>query len=171
MRKVLISAAVAVSAMAIAAPAAAQWAPAYGGQYVNQYGGQYGNAYGYNNYGQARSLMLRVSQLEQQINQLDRSNIISNRDAGRLRWQANRIQRQIRQESYNGLAGYEARDLQMQIARLEQTIRIQASNGNRWGNRAYGYNGRDGNYRFDRDHDGRDDRYEDDRGREHDDDD
>jgi hypothetical protein len=166
MRKLLISAAMAASAVAIAVPASAQYAGQYGnqygGQYGTQYGAPYGNAYGYNNNGQARSLMVRVSQLEQQINQLDRRNILSNREADRLRNDANRIERQLRQASYNGLNGYESRDIQMRIARLEQNIRVQATDGNRWGNRGYGNNA------YDRDRDGRDDRYEDDRGTRHD---
>ena len=44
MRTFLISAAAAVTALAVAAPAAAQWQQPYG------------NAYGYNNYGHVRSL-------------------------------------------------------------------------------------------------------------------
>ena len=175
MRKVLIPIILAASTLAIAAPAAAQWTLSYGnqngGQYGNQYGGQYG--YGYNNgYGQVRNLQLRVNRLEQQINVLDRRNILSNREAGQLRYQANMIERQLRQASYNGLNGYERRNIEIRIARLEQNIRYQANDGNRYGNHnnnnGYG-NGYGNNY--DRDRDGRDDRYEDDRGRDHDDDD
>jgi opacity protein-like surface antigen len=172
MRKFLISAALAASTLAIAAPAAAQWAPSYGVQYGGQYGAPYGNAYGYNYYGQVRSLMVRVNRLEQQINQLDRRNILSDREADRLRNQANRIEWQLRQSSRNGFNRYEQREIEFRIARLEQNIRIQAADGNRWGNRgynSYGYNDRDRDYRFDRDRDGRDDRYEDDQGRDRDD--
>ena len=173
MRKVLISTILAASTLAIAAPAAAQWTLSYGNQYGgqygnqygNQYGGQYGDAYGYNNYGQTRSLMVRINRIEQQIHQLDHRNILSEREAHQLRDEANRIERRLRQASYNGLNGYEARDIQVRIARLEQNIRYQTSDGNRYGNRndSYGYsNG------YDRDRDGRDDRYEDDRGYDHD---
>ena len=173
MRKVLISAILAASTLAIAAPAAAQWTLSYGNQYggqygnqyAGQYGNQYGNAYGYNNRGQLRSLQVRVNRLEQQIHQLDRRNILSEREAHQLQHEANGIERRLRQAAYNGLNGYEARDIQVRIARLEQQIRYQASDGNRWGNRndSYGYsNG------YDRDRDGRDDRYEDDRGNDHD---
>ena len=172
MRTFLISAALAASTLAIAAPAAAQWAPTYGAQYGGQYGAPYGNAYGYNNnYGQVRSLMVRVNRLERQIDQLDRRNILSDREADRLRNQANRIEWQLRQSARNGFNRYEQREIEFRIARLEQNIRIQTTDGNRWGNRAYGYNSydtdRDG--RFDRDRDGRDDRYEDDHGRDRDD--
>ena len=156
MRKVLISTILAASTLAIAAPAAAQWTLSYGnqygGQYGNQYGGQYGNqyGYGYNNHGQTRQLALRINHLERQINQLDRRNVLSEREAGQLRYQANIIERQLRQASYNGLNGYERRNLEIRIARLEQNIRYQADDGNRYGtNGSYGYQ--------DRDRDGRND--------------
>lgn len=170
MRKVLISTILAASTLAIAAPAAAQWTLSYGnqygGQYGNQYGAPYGDAYGYNNYGQTRSLMVRVNRIERQIQQLDRRNILSNREANRLRSQANQIERRLAVASRNGLNSYEARDIQLRIARLEQNVRYQASDGNRrYGSNQYGY----GNaYSYDRDRDGRDDRYEDDRGYDHD---
>ncbi|MEO5578705.1 MAG: hypothetical protein ABIR25_06615, partial [Sphingomicrobium sp.] len=135
----------------------------YGGQYGNQYGAPYGNAYGYNNQGQARRLMVRINQIERQIDHLDRRNILSNREARQLGYQANMLERQLRQASYNGLNGYERRNFEVQIARLEQNIRYQASDGNHWGDRNNGY----GNA-YDRDRDGRDDRYEDDRGYDHD---
>jgi len=163
MRKFLISATLLASTLAIAAPAAAQWTLSYGnqygGQYGNAYGNQYGNGYGYNN-GHVRSLMVRVNRIEQQIRQLDRRNILSDREANRLRSQANQIERRLAVASRNGLNGYEARDIQVRIARLEQNVRYQANDGNRYGSRNDGYS--------DRDRDGRNDRYEDDRGRDHD---
>ncbi len=155
------------STLAIAAPATAQWTLSYGTQYGNQYGGQYGSQYGYghNNHAHVRGLMVRVNRLERQIQQLDRRNILSSREANRLSRQANVIERRLRQASYNGLNGYEAREIQVRIVRLEQNIRHQANDGNRYGNR--GYN--NGSYAYsDRDRDGRNDRYEDDRGYDHD---
>ncbi len=158
MRKILISAILAASTLAVATPAAAQWTLSYGNQYGSQYGNQYGtpygNGYGYNNYGQTRSLMARVNRLEQQINVLDRRNILSDREANQLRYQANMIERQLRQASYNGLNGYESRNIEYSIARLEQNIRYAANDGNRWG-----YNNNNNGY-VDRDRDGRDDRAE-----------
>ena len=108
--------------------------------------------------------MVRINRLEQQIRQLDQRNILSEREAHQLRDEANRIERRLRQASYNGLNGYEARDIHVRIARLEQNVRYQASDGNRWGDRSYGSYGN----AYDRDRDGRDDRYEDDRGYDHD---
>ncbi|WP_309601769.1 hypothetical protein [Sphingomonas sp.] len=178
MRKVLISAILAASTLAIAAPAAAaqltvsvgtQYGSPYGNYYGSQYGNQYGNAYGYDNRGQVRSLMVRINQIERQIEQLDRRNILSNREARQLGYQANMLERQLRQASYNGLNGYERRNFEVQIARLEQNIRYQANDGNRWGsNRDDRGSWNDQRNWQDRDRDGRNDRYEDDRGYDHD---
>ena len=149
MRKMMITAAAAVSALAIAAPAAAQWAPAppppaYGYGYGQQ-------GYGYNhNYGQVRALQIRLDQLEHRINRLDSRNRLSEREADRLRREANRIERQLRAAAYNGLDPYEHRAISIRIARLEQHIRYQANDGDRWGHNEW----------RDRDHDGRPDRWE-----------
>jgi hypothetical protein len=177
MRKLLIPAVLAASTLAMATPAAAQWSVTignqyggqygspYGGQYGNPYGNPYGNAYGYNNNrGQVQALMVRLNYIERQINMLDRRNVLSEREAGRLRFQADRIERQLQSASYNGLNTYEARDIYVRIARLEQNVRYQANDGNSFASRAYGSYGNV----YDRDLDGRDDRYEDDRGYDHD---
>jgi len=159
MRKFLISATLLASTVAIAAPAAAQ----YGRP-------NYGQGYGYNNnYGGVRSLQVRLNNIERQINQLDSRNILSEREADRLRREANWLERTIRQSGRNGLNGSERRNLEIRLARLEQNVRRQATDGNRYGNSPYGnqygnqYGGQYGNG-YDRDRDGRDDRYEDDRG-------
>ena len=87
MRTVLISLAAAGAAFAIATPAAAQY-------YPGQYGAPYGNAYGYNNnWGQVRSLQVRINAVERQINVLDRRDRIRDRSADRLRDEANSIER------------------------------------------------------------------------------
>jgi len=127
MRKVIISAILAASTLAIAAPAAAQ--------YGNQNRAPYGNAYGYNNNGQTRSLMARLNQIEQQINQLDRRNILSNGEADRLRREANSLERRLSQTSRNRLNSRESREIQVRIAQLEQNVRYQATDGNRRGRR------------------------------------
>jgi hypothetical protein len=172
MRKLIISLAAAGSVLAIATPAAAQYYPQqqpYGQQYG--YGQQpYGNAYGYNNnYGQVRSLQVRINMVERQINQLDRRDRIRNHTADRLRDEANRIERRLRSASRNGLNGYEANDIQIRIVRLEQQVRYSLANN--YGRNGYGYNGygNNGYNNYDRDRDGRDDRYEDDQGRDRDD--
>lgn len=170
MRKLLISAALAASTLAVAAPAAAQWAPPAPNGY----------AYGYNNHGQARRLQVRVDQLQREIYRLDRRNILSNREARRLMDDARSIEYRLRRSAYNGLNYGEARDLEYRVARLENRIFREARDGNRYGNYGYGNYGngyrdydRDGindrrDRRIDRDRDGRDDRWENDRGRDHD---
>ena len=145
MRKFLITAALATATLAAAAPAAAQWAPPHG------------NAYGYNNYGQVRRLEARVDQIRRQIRQLDRRNILSDREARRLGEEARDLDRRINFLARNGFNSRDRYEVERRIARLEQRLQRDANDGRRgYGN---GYNG------FDRDRDGRDDRYEDDRGR------
>ena len=155
MRKFFISAALLASTVAVAAPAAAQWAQPQ----------PQGYAYGYQgNYGQTRRLEVRIQQIRQQIRQLDRRNILSNREANRLDAEARSLQYRVRQLGYNGLNQRERYDIERRIARLEQNIRYQANDGNRrYGQNQYGYgNGYADNGYVDRDRDGRDD------GNEHD---
>ena|SRR5687767_723858 len=154
MRKFLISAALAATALTAAAPAAAQ----YGQPYP-----PYGNAYGYNNYGHIRSLEARLNQLQRQIQRLDQRNILSNREAARLRAQAWDVRNDLRRAGRDGFNQREANRFQQRIAQLEYRIQREASDWNRRGDNRYG----DRNW-SDRDRDGRDDRYEDDRGRDHD---
>jgi hypothetical protein len=98
--------------------------------------------------------------VERQINQLDRRDRIRDRSADRLRDEANSIDRRLRHAARDGLSPWEAQDIQVRIARLEQRVRY--SMAGRYGRNGYGYNGNNGYY--DRDRDGRDDRYEDDQG-------
>jgi predicted RNase H-like nuclease (RuvC/YqgF family) len=151
MRKFIITAALATATIAAAVPASAQWAPQ-------------GNAYGYDNRGQGRRLEVRIMQLRREIAQLDRRNIISEREARRLDAEARSLEMQFRQMSYNGIDGRERYVLVQRIERLEQNIRRQATDGNRRGNDNR-YGDRYDSNGYDRDRDGRDDRYEDDRGR------
>jgi len=148
MTKFLISAAVAATAMAFAAPASAQYAPPYG------------NAYGYGvNHGQVRSLQVRIDRLQQQIRRLDQRNVLSNREAARLMDDSRDLERRLRRNARDGrgLSFNEVRAVEVRLARLEQRLFRDARDGNRWGS----------NW-SDRDRDGRNDRYEDDRGRDHD---
>ena len=165
MRKFLISAALMASTVAVAAPAAAQWAPQPG------YGQQpYGNAYGYNNnYGQVRRLQVRIDQIQRQINRLDSRDVLSEREAARLRSESRNLEVRLRYASRNGLNGRERYAIERGIQNLEYRVQREARDGNGWRNDRYGQNGY-GQYgnNYDRDRDGRDDRYEDDRGTRHD---
>lgn len=148
MRKILVSLAAAGAALAIASPAAAQYYP---GQ---PYGAPYGYGYGFNNYGQVRSLQYRIDAVERQINRLDRYNRVGDRAADGLRREANRIEDRLHRAARFGLNPYEANDIQVRIARLEQRVQYASAYGGR-----YGYNGYNGYYGDrDRDHDGDRDR-------------
>jgi hypothetical protein len=157
MRKFIITAALATATFAAAAPASAQWA-----RPVPQ-----GNAYGYNNQGQVRRLEARVDQIRRQIRQLDRRNILSNREAARLSEEARDLDRRINALGRNGFNGRDRMEIERRIARLEMRLRRDVNDGRGYGQDGRGYD-RDGRgyaNPVDRDRDGRDDRYEDDRGR------
>lgn len=156
MRKFVIAAALAASTLAAAGPAAAQYYPQ-------------GNAYGYNNaYGQVRRLDARIDALQRQIRNLDRQNILSNREADRLRTESRNLEQRLRYASRNGLNGREIYNVERGIQRLEVRIQREARDGNRYGNyygNLYGQNAA-----YDRDRDGLDDRYERDHGTNYDED-
>ena len=159
MRKFVISAALLASTVAVGAPASAQWYPPQ----------PQGYAYGYNNnYGQVRRLQVRIDQIQRQIRQLDRRNVLSNREARRLSDEARSLEYRLRQLGYNGLNGRERYDIERRIARLEQHVYREARDGNNWRNDRYGRGGY--GYNYDRDRDGLDDRYERDRGTNYDED-
>ena len=146
MRKIVLALVAAGSAIAVAAPASAQYHPQ-----------PYGNAYGYNNFGQVRALQVRIDAVERQIRFLDRRDVVRDGRADRLREEANQIEHRLHRAARNGLNPYEARDINVRIARLEQRVQYSVA---RNGNYGRGY--------YDRDRDGRDDRWEDDHGRRHD---
>jgi hypothetical protein len=152
MRTLLLSIATAASALAIASPAAAQYYPQPQG-----YGQGYGQAY--HHPGFARALDARIDALQRQIKRLDARNILSEREADRLKQQSRELEARLRYSSRNGLTAQEANYIERGIARLEQRIQREAMDrdgrrGGQWGQGGWS----------DRDHDGRDDRYEDDRG-------
>ena len=151
MRKFLIPAAVAAATLTIAAPAAAQYAPPYG------------NAYGYNNnnlYGHVRGLQVRIDRLQVQIRNLDRRNVLTNREAAKLIDDSRDLERRLRKNARDGrgLTWNEARAVETRLVNLERRLFRDARDGNRYGDRSWS----------DRDRDGRNDRNEDDRGRHHD---
>ena len=152
MRKFIFTAAIAVSTLAVAAPAAAQWYPPQ----------PQGNAYGYNNHGQVRPLDARIDAMQRQIKHLDQRDILSEREARDLRSQSNDVERRLRVAARNGFNGWEANDIERRVQRLEVRIQREARDGNGWRS---GYSNAGWS---DRDRDGRNDRYEDDRGYNHD---
>ena len=182
MRNVLISAAVAASALAVASPAAAQYYPAPQPQ-----GYGYNTGYGYNqgyqnnwlfNWGNQRYTRMmqdRVQRIRTDIRQMGAQRILSRGEARSLDNQAENLQGRIYRASRNGLNRNETRNLDRSVRRLEERVVREANDWNRRGVRRYNpYNYNQywtqyGNTAYgDRDHDGRYDRYEDDRGTRHD---
>lgn len=164
MKKYLIAAA-GLSAIAAAAPAAAQYYPAPNSGYNQpvQYGYTQAQGYGYNNRDQrglVRSYIVRADQLRQRIDRLDGRDRVSEREADRLRAAARDLQNRTRAYAQGGLTRGERRDLDVRITRLQQRIQIDRRDGrngrNGWVDR--NRNGIDDRqermYRADRDRDG-----------------
>ena len=138
MRKLVLALAASGSALAVAAPASAQYYPqsySYGdnGHGYNGYGY---NGYGYNNWGQARGFQQRI------YNVLRSLDGVRWDQRERLRYEAINLDRQLRIASRNGLNPYEARSFDVRIGQLE--CRQQYASGSRYGR--YGYNDYTGYY-------------------------
>ncbi len=162
MRKFLIPAALLASTIAVAAPAAAQWA-----RPVPQ-----GYAYGYNNQGDprlARAYSQRINRLHQRIHRLGERRQLSRSEFSRLNREVDVLENRLSRASYRGLNRQEAYVIERDLARLERNIYREARDGGGYRDHhsqgQYGYGNQNG---YDRDRDGRDDRFEDDRGRDHD---
>lgn len=126
MRKLMISIATAVSALAVAAPASAQFYPQPRG---------YGYGYGYNNHGQVRALQARLDRIQRQIERLDRRDVISEREARRLREDARELERRIYRAGRNGISPNEWQRLEYRIQRLEHKLVRDANDGRRYDRR------------------------------------
>lgn len=139
MRTVLISLAAAASALGLASPASAQWAPpqpqGYGGQHYGNPG--YGWGHQDRRFGQVRELHNRVQRLRQRIDQLHRTHRLSNREARRLDAHAIQIHRRIDAASRRGLNPRERFDVRRRIEGLRHAIRYEARDSNRWGWNGY----------------------------------
>jgi hypothetical protein len=176
MKKFLVAAA-GLSAIAAAAPAAAQYYPGPQGPYDGRqynYNQQYGQSYGYQN--QQRLIQAyvgRADQLRNRIERFDGRDRITEREAARLRAAAIDLQNRTRAYARNGIDPNEQRDLDNRFANLQQRIMVQARDGRRNG-RGYGQGvggGRFVDYNrngvddraersYDRNQNGIDDRYE-----------
>ena len=148
MHKFLITVAAAASALAIAAPAAAQYYPAPQRQH--------GNAYGYHNNG-AQQIVYRIDQFRRDVWQFNREGRLSRNETNRIDQQLMRIRNDAFNAGRNGISSRENRSFDQRLDRLRAQMRAEMRDGN---NRRGTWN--------DRDRDGRNDRYEDDRGYRHD---
>ena len=97
---------------------------------------------GYNGYrgrGDGRMLIARIDQVRQQIRQLDRRNILSDREAYRLDAEAQQLRSQVRQLAYNGVDRRERFEVERRIARLEQRVTYNANDRDDRYDRGNGY--------------------------------
>ncbi|WP_155264245.1 hypothetical protein [Sphingomonas segetis] len=123
MRKLLISTVAAVSALAVAAPAAAQY-------YPNRAVPAYGYGYGYNQ-GTVRALQVRVNRIQQDLRRLAQYRMISRGEYYNRQQDAREIERRLRRDLRDG-RGFNAREFaqtQQRIARLEYKISRDVRDG------------------------------------------
>jgi predicted RNase H-like nuclease (RuvC/YqgF family) len=121
MRTALFTIAAAASALTFAAPASAQWFPQPRG---------YG--YGYYNHGVVNQLGQRINQLQRHIAVLDNRDIITEREARRLRNQSRDLERRLWVSARNGLSQREAYTLHNRMQRLEYQLHRDARDGRRY---------------------------------------
>lgn len=142
----------AVSAVAMAAPAAAQYSNRSNGNY-----GEFSTRFDY-----------RIDQLEDRLDSGIRAGVIDRREARDLRWQMNELARLEDQYSRNGLSETERQDLQLRLRTLRQNLRVADNRSDGWydrGDRYGSWDDYDSRYRgvggpYDEDGNGIDDAYE-----------
>ena len=121
MRNHLVSLAIAASLVGTSAPAAAQYSQ-------QNHRGQVGHN---NNFGQVRSLQVRIDAVQRQIVRLDQRRVLSNREAPDLRNEALQIEQRLNRASRSGLSRQERANIDQRIDRLEQRVRREANDRNR----------------------------------------
>jgi TolA-binding protein len=126
MRKFLIPIAAAASAVAIAAPATAQWAPPV--YHYQPYA--YGQGFSFHAF--AQSMQVRVQRIRSDIRDMQARRILSWNEGRSLERQAANLQMRIRMASRNGIQPGEARRLENQIRNLEHRVQREATD---WNNR------------------------------------
>ncbi|HEY6047638.1 MAG TPA: hypothetical protein VIV07_01170 [Sphingomicrobium sp.] len=126
MRKLLIPIVAAASALTVAAPASAQWAPP-----VYRYQ-PYNFGYGFQGHRFAAAMEARVQRIRADIRAMEARRILSFREARSLDVQAANLQRRIYFASRNGIQPGEARGLENGIRRLEYRVQREATD---WNNR------------------------------------
>ena len=124
MRKFLIPIVAAASALAVAAPASAQWAPP-----VYRYQ-PYNYSHGYSGINFARSMANRVQRIRGDIRNMERHRVLSYREARALDNEARSIERKVYRSTGNGIQRGEARDIERRIRRLEVRIPREATDWN-----------------------------------------
>jgi hypothetical protein len=130
MRKLVLSLVAAASALAVAAPASAQWAPP-----VYRYA-PYNYGAGYSGIRFAEAMQVRVQRIRRDIRDLEVRHILSWREARELDNEARSIERKVYRSTGNGVQPGEARNIERRIQRLEYRISREASD---WNNRPNHY--------------------------------
>jgi hypothetical protein len=132
MRKFLVPIVAAASALVVAAPASAQWAPPrYNYQPYN-----YGHGFSYHRF--AGDMNARVDRIRRDIRTMQQRRILSWQETRSLETQASNLQRRIYNASRNGIQPGEARRLENQIRNLEYRVSREATDwNNRPGRRRY----------------------------------
>jgi hypothetical protein len=74
---------------------------------------------------------VRIDNIQRQIRQLDRRNVIRDDPADRLRAEANRIEDRLHRSGRNGLNPREADEINARIARLEERVQATVAYGRR----------------------------------------
>ena len=127
MRKILISALMLSSVVAVA-PAAAQYGGGYGDRGRSEWnrGGPSRQA--------INELVRDLNWVEARIERSAQRRIISQREAFSLRREANQIERRLHRASRDGISHREFASLRAQVNRLEQRLRIERNDrdGRRW---------------------------------------
>jgi hypothetical protein len=151
MRKSLVFLA-AASAVAVAAPASAQY---YGG-YIGNNSSGYNNGYGYNGYGnnrygdygsryQSNQLIAanreRMARIHNEIDQAVASGRMSRGEGAALHRQAAQFDRELAYLARGGMTGQEGAIFDQRADRLAQEVRARSGYGYGYGNDRYGYNG------------------------------
>ena len=131
MRKVLITLTAAASALAVAAPAAAQYVP------VPHHAPGYAQGYGYGHRGHVRALQARVDRIQRDLGHLARQRMISRNEYRNRQEDARDIERRLRRDARDGrgINGQEILQTERRIARLEQRIARDMRDGRRFGYR------------------------------------
>jgi hypothetical protein len=128
MRKFLIPIVAAASALAVAAPATAQyvqWAPP-----VYQYN-PYNYGYGFSGINFARAMADRVQRIRHDIRVMRDRRVLSRQEARNLDNQAENLQRRIFRATRNGIRPGEARSLENQIFNLQRRVAREANDWDR----------------------------------------
>lgn len=129
MRKLLISAAAAASAIAMSAPASAQWFPQPG------YAGGYG---GYSTPAAMQDFQARLQRIRAHVQELGMRGIISPWQVDRLEREADATDRQLWRKARHGLSYGDQMSVNARIGRLQEAVEMSARGGMGYGRR-YGW--------------------------------